>query len=94
MIHVYKCICFRCVTRPSTVILNQAQINEQTVPMWIIGKKNLQLISVRPLMERERLTQRFMPLFFASYRIIMQNIDFILFRRVENAVYKYSRIAS
>lgn len=57
-------------------------------------KKDLQLISVRPLMERERLTQRFMPLFFASYRIIMQNIDFILFRRVENAVYKYSRIAS
>lgn len=78
----------------STVILNQVQITEQTVPMWIIGK-NLQLISVRPLMERERLSQRFIPLFFASCRIIMQNIDFIQFRRVANAIYKkYSRIAS
>lgn len=79
--------------RPSTVMLNQVQINEQTVPMWIIGK-NLQLISVRTLMERERLSQRFILLFFASYRVIMQNINFIQFRRVENAIYKYSRIAS
>ena len=58
--------------RPSAVILNQVQINEQTVPMWIIGK-NLPLISVRPLRESERSSQRFIPLFFASYRIIMQN---------------------
>ena len=58
--------------RPSTVILNQVQINEQTVPMWIIGK-NLPLISVRPLRDREGSSQIFIPLFFASYRIIMQN---------------------